>query len=387
LSCLPAYAQNLGRISGLVTDTSGGAIAGATVSVTDVERGITRTVTADESGTYAAPNLIPGTFSVRATFMGFSAAERQNILVGVGGDVHVDLTLQPGEQTQTITVTGEAPQITTTNAQMGGTIVGQDLADLPVAGHNFQQLMAFRPGFIPQKSSGPSQYSNGLRGEYNVYMFDGVQDMMAYRASVPMNIAWLGGPEQSVSPPSDAIQEYNIVEVPKAEYGWRAGAQISLGIKSGTNTIHGSAYALGRDAALTARNPFFSSNPPVAYENFGATAGGPIRKDKLFYFVSYEGNRFSAGSPRIFTVPTFASLGGNASNSIPAALKDMINKGHTNLINQLSLNLAGCVIAPAVQCDPNKGMFINNSLSSTSLPTDFTVTEAIITAWPNSITT
>jgi hypothetical protein len=373
LLCLPAYSQNLGRISGIVTDTSGGAVVGAATVVTDVERGITRNLTTDDSGTYSAPNLIPGTYTVRATFAGFRAVERRDILVAVGGDVHVDLTLQPGEQAQTVTVTGEAPQVTTTNAQLGGTIVGRDLADLPVAGHNFQQLMAFRPGFIPQKSSGPNQYSNGLRGEYNVYMFDGVQDMMAYRASVPMNLPWLGGPEQAVSPPADSIQEYNAVEVPKAEYGWRPGAQISLGVKSGTNTIHGSAYALGRSTATTARNPFFNDNPPVAYENFGATVGGPIKPDKLFYFVSYEGNRFSAGSPRIITVPTFAPLGGNALNSLPDALNDMISKGHANLINQLSLNLAGCVIGPAVQCDPNKSLFINNSSTSTNLPTDFTV--------------
>ena len=112
--CVPAHSQTLGRISGIVTDTSGGAVNGATVTVTDVDRAIPRIVTTDSTGTYSAPNLIPGAYSVHAVYMGFKTFDRQNIDVGVGGDVHVDVTLQPGEQNQTITVTGEVPAITTT---------------------------------------------------------------------------------------------------------------------------------------------------------------------------------------------------------------------------------------------------------------------------------
>ena len=125
--CLPAHSQTLGRISGIVTDSSGGAVAGATVTVTDVARGIPRNLTTDNTGAYVAPNLIPGAYAVRATYMGFQAFDRQGIEIGVGADVHVDITLQPGAQTQTITVTEEAPAITTTNAQLEGTIAANAL--------------------------------------------------------------------------------------------------------------------------------------------------------------------------------------------------------------------------------------------------------------------
>jgi carboxypeptidase family protein len=140
--CSPLYSQNLGRISGIVNDSSGGVIAGATITVTDVERSIARTLTTDGAGAYSAPNLIPSTYNIRAAFMGFKVAERQGVSVGVGQDVHVDLSLQPGEQTQTVTVTAEIPAITTTNAQLGGTVTGATLSDLPIAGHNFLQALS-----------------------------------------------------------------------------------------------------------------------------------------------------------------------------------------------------------------------------------------------------
>ncbi len=126
LLCAPLYSQNLGRISGNVNDSGGGVVVGATVTVTDVERGITRTLTTDTAGAYSAPSLIPAalTACARAFTMGFKSMERQGISVGVGQDVHIDLTLQPGEQTQAVTVTADVPTITTTNAQLGGTISG-----------------------------------------------------------------------------------------------------------------------------------------------------------------------------------------------------------------------------------------------------------------------
>ncbi len=130
----------------LLRIAAGGVVSGAAVTVTDVERKTRRNLTTDATGTYSAPNLIPSTYVVHAAYMGFSPTERTGITVGVGDDVHIDLTLQPGQQSQTVTVTGEAPQVTTTNAQLGGEVTGQALTDLPIAGHNFLQMMALRPG-------------------------------------------------------------------------------------------------------------------------------------------------------------------------------------------------------------------------------------------------
>src|SRR5580704_16462606 len=135
LLCLPVSAQlNLGRIFGGVTDASGGAIAGATVRIVDVQRGITRPLVTDGAGEYSAPSLTPGTYTVIAEDKGFKTLQRENVVVGVGADVRVDLSLEPGEQTQTVTVTGEIPQVDTSNAQLQETIDTTDVANLPIQG-------------------------------------------------------------------------------------------------------------------------------------------------------------------------------------------------------------------------------------------------------------
>jgi len=374
LFCLPAHSQTLGRISGIVTDSSGGAIAGATVTVTDVVRGVPRTVTTDSSGAYVAPDLIQGTYTVHATYKGFQSFDRQDIVIGVAGDVHVDIRLEPGSQAQTVTVTGELPAITTTNAQLQGTISGQDLSDLPFSGHNYVQLLGLLPTFQlrPGSGSGPTQNnSNGLRGEYNVYVLDGVSDQMAYYTTSAVNGGQpAGGSEQAVMLPTDAIQEFNVVENSKAEFGWRPGAQLDVGIKSGTNAMHGTAFALGRDTALMARNPFFGASTPTAFENFGGSFGAPIKKDKLFYFLGYEAQRYDVGNPKTISVPT-TTAGAGVSYSLPDAINALLTNGVTP--SQLSLNLAGCVTVPAVKCTPNAGLFSNGQSGTTSAVTTFPV--------------
>ena len=387
LLCAPLYSQNLGRISGNVNDSGGGVVVGATVTVTDVERGITRTLTTDTAGAYSAPNLIPSTYNVRGVFTGFKAMERQGISVGVGQDVHVDLTLQPGEQTQAVTVTADVPTITTTNAQLGGTISGDVLSDLPIAGHNFLQALTYNPGMLtrPGSGAGPQQWSNGLRSEFNVYVFDGVTDQMTYYTQQPIAVGYpSAAPEQAVILPPDAVQEFNIVENPKAEYGWRPGAQISVGMKSGTNATHGSAFAIGRDTALMTRNAFFPYKTPTQFEDYGATIGGPIKTDKLFYLLGYEGQNEAIGNPTNTIVPTLASLAtsanpaGSPSISFPDAINQLIANGVLKPAavtpgQQLSLNLAGCVVTPAVKCTPNAGLFSNN-LPTTQFPIDYLLT-------------
>jgi len=350
LCCLPAYSQNLGRISGIVSDSTGGVISGATVTVTDVDRGISRTLTTDTSGTYSAPNLIPSTYTVRGTFMGFRPFERQGISVGADQDVHVDLTLQPGEQTQTVTVTAEVPAITTTNAQLTSTINSQVLADLPISGHNWVRMLDLLPTYQIRQGSatGPSQYSNGLRAEYNIYVFEGVTDFMTYYTVGPISLGYTaGGPEQAIMLPTDSIQEFNVIQNGKAEYGWRPGAQINITTKSGTNAIHGAAFASGRSTGLTDRNAFATYIPPVSFEDFDASIGGAIKKDKLFYLVGYEGQRGNVGNPKVLTLPSLVQGAPfSPSTSIPDAIVDLQN--HGVVPNPVMLNLAGCVVGPPV---------------------------------------
>jgi len=378
LLSVPAFSQvNLGRVGGTVTDQTGGAIVGAAVTVTDVERGVTRTLTTDSTGSYAAPNLTPGKYTVHGEFKGFKSEDRQDVVVQVGQDVRIDISLQPGEQTQTVTVTGEQPELNTTNAQLGGTITNETATDLPIAGRTFLYLLNYRPGIAtkPGAGGGLIQYSNGMRPDYNIYVFDGLADVNSWGTAGPLNIGFqAGGPDESVILSVDAVQEMNLVENPKAEYGWRPGAQISIGLKSGTNTMHGTAFGLGRDTSMDTANPFTREVAPTIFEQFGGTIGGAIKKDKLFYYTGYEAQRYNVGNPKNITVPSLVP-GPGAANSFPDAIRDMINHGYTpTTFSQLSLNLAGCTVTGAapytIGCTPNAGLFANNT-PSTSFPTDF----------------
>src|SRR5579863_10484462 len=176
LLCLPAFSQgNAGRIMGTVTDQSGGVVAGATVTVIDTARGVSRTLTSDDAGEYNAPNLTPGAYTVRAEAKGFKKLERQNVVIEVGKEVRVDLTVQPGEQEQTVTVTEAIPLVETTTATLGGTLDNADIVDMPLNGRNYQNLLSLRPGVMTQVGGGPwTQSTNGVRPDESVWMIDGV---------------------------------------------------------------------------------------------------------------------------------------------------------------------------------------------------------------------
>src|SRR6202035_4089629 len=238
LVSLSSFAQgNAGRILGAITDQSGGAISGATVTVTDVQRGVARALTTDESGSFNAPNLTPGTYKVRAEFKGFKAVERDNVLLETGGEVRVDLTLQPGEQTQTITVTEALPLVETTNAELGGTLQSDIVNNLPLNGRNFSNLLQLRPGVtIYPGGSGWTQSTNGQRAHDNVYLFEGVNGSDPWMAQ-PIISAVMGAGDAGTLVSIDAIDEFKTEENPRAEYGWKPGAIVNVGIKSGTNAM------------------------------------------------------------------------------------------------------------------------------------------------------
>src|ERR1700676_4693764 len=176
LFTFPLYSQaNFGRILGTVTDQSGAVMPGAAVSVIDTERGLARSLTTDQAGEYNAPTLTPGTYTVRVEAKGFRMLERQNVELGVGKDVRVDLTLQPGEQNQTITVTEAVPLVETTNATMGGTLENADIIDLPLNGRDYQNLLGLRPGVMLQPGGGPwTQSTNGVRPDESVWLIEGI---------------------------------------------------------------------------------------------------------------------------------------------------------------------------------------------------------------------
>src|SRR5467141_2181016 len=184
LLCLPLFSQgSSGRILGTITDQSGGVISGATVSVTDTERGVTKTLITNEPGEYNAPNLIPGAYKVRAEAKGFKTIERQNIVLEVGKEIRVDLSLQPGDQVQTITITESIPLVETTNATLGGTLNNADIQDMPLNGRNYQNLLSLRPGVMIQPGGGPwTTSTNNVRPDESVWMVDGIINVNMYDA-------------------------------------------------------------------------------------------------------------------------------------------------------------------------------------------------------------
>ena len=323
LACAPAFSQgNAGRILGAITDQTGGAMSGATVTIIDIQRNATRTLTADDSGEYNAPNLLPSTYTIRAEAKGFKTGERTNVLLEINQDLRVDLTLQPGEQTERITVTEALPMVETTNAELGGTLQSEIISELPMNGRNFANLIQLRPGVtIYPGGSGWTQSSNGMRAQDNVYMFEGVNSNDPWM-SQPIISAVMASGDAGTLLSIDAIDEFKTEENPRAEYGWKPGAIVNVGLKSGTNSYHGTAYAYGRDGSWDANNFFVNASAaksaPVALEQFGATFGGPVKQDKLFYFLSFEDQRYSVGATGTLTDPVTAAGISDPAQGFPA---------------------------------------------------------------------
>src|SRR5579863_6718609 len=309
---LPAFSQTVtGRLLGTVADQSGAAVAGATVVLTDVQRGTSRTVLTDESGNYVAPELQPGTYKVRAEAKGFKTVERPNIPVEVGTDLRVDITLPAGSVSETVVVTDEVPLIDTTSSTLGGTLSNAQINDLPLNGRNYENLLQLRPGVMRYPGGGFSTTStNGLRAEDNAYFVEGLFNSEPFSGQAIINGAGIAGDSATILP-IDAIQEFNVQENPAAEYGWKPGAVINVGLKSGTNAFHGTAFAFGRDGAMDARN-YFNAAPAAktsrTLEQFGGTFGGAIVKDKAFFFGAYEGQRYDVGNSYSVSTPSTASL-------------------------------------------------------------------------------
>jgi len=342
LACPALFSQgSTGRILGGVTDQSGGNVAGATVTITDVQRGIPRNLVTDKDGEYVATDLLPGTYTVRVEFKGFKAFERKNILLETGKDVRVDVVLSTGSMTETVVITEEVPMVDTTSTTLGGTISNEIINDLPLNGRNYQNLISLRPGTTVYPGGGPwTQTTNGIRPEDTSYIVDGITNDEAFMGLSVTNAAAVLGDAATLIP-IDAIQEFNTQVNPKAEFGWKPGAITSVGLKSGANEIHGTAYGFGRSDSFDARNyfnPVGTPKTPVELEQYGGSLGGRIIRDKLFYFGAYEGQMYTVGNALGASVPTTASIG-DPSSSIPDAIADLATRGIG--VNPLSNYLLG----------------------------------------------
>ena len=307
LAASAAAQTSTGRITGIVRDSSGGVVPGASVTATDVERNVSRTVLAGEAGSYVLPALRPGDYTVSAEMTGFKKIQRQGVLVQVNQTVRLDFMLEVGELAEIVQVQADAPLLESETSSRGSVINERKIVDLPLNGRDYNQLALLSPGVLPGT---PRLQSIGFRGAFNVngnrtfqnvFLLDGL-DNVSYSNS------FRGDNMQVVQPSVEALQEFKIqTNAYSAEFGRSAGAVVNAVIKSGTNDIRGAIYNFHRNDNLDASN-FFANKTgqekPFRLRNqFGAAIGGPFVPDRTFWFFNYEGLRDREGTVRISSVP------------------------------------------------------------------------------------
>jgi hypothetical protein len=303
-----------GTILGIITDSSGASVPGATVTIKNVDTGLVRTVTTSDDGSYAAPELPIGNYSVTVEKNGFKSGVVTGVRVEVSSERRADFTLQPGEIAQSVEVLGEElSQVSTTEDTLGGIIESKVAANLPVNGRDYQKLIFLVPGVTgspDQITDSPGSFGifsvNGARGRANNFLLDGTDMNDGYRNDPAINEAGVFGTPATILP-VEAIAELHVASNFEAEYGRSAGGVVNVVTKSGTNTFHGSVFDYFRNNALDARNYFNTvglPQNPFHNNQFGASLGGPIVKDKVFFFVDYEGTRETGKQATASCVPT-----------------------------------------------------------------------------------
>ena len=318
------YSQNVyGTIAGTVTDTSGAAVGDVHVTLTNLDTTEAHSIQTNASGNYSFVNVLPGRYRLEAEKAGFKKLAREPIVVQIESGLKVDLSLEVGEVNQTIEVTAETPLIQPGTSSLGQVVESRTVTELPLNGRNPLALVALTAGVVPQGqpsagnsstgnpvganpfAAGDFQIGGGMAGQSQI-LIDGVPTNGAY-----LNVV-------TVIPTQDAIEEFKVqTNNLGPEYGRFAGGVINLSTKSGSNQFHGSAYEFLRNKVLNA-NDFFDNaggvaRPSFTQNQFGANVGGPVLKDKLFFFSSYEGFRLRKGNTYVGWVPTSEERSGNFS--------------------------------------------------------------------------
>ncbi len=308
---MPVLAQVEASIAGVITDSSGAVIAGATVSVRNLENGFTRKVITNESGRYDLPSLPLGRYDVTAEMRGFKSEVKTGVTLVVGQQAVVDLTLQPGEVKETITVKDENPVVNVTTQETSGLVGERQVKDLPLNGRSYDELITLNPGIVNYTSerTGGVGVSNsaignmfavsGRRPQENLFLLNGIE----YTSASEINLTPGGASGELLG--VDAIREFNVItDAYGAEYGKRPGAQVNIVTSSGTNQLHGTSYEFLRNSALDARNFFDEGSIPQFERNeFGGALSGPLQKNKTFLFGNYEGFRQKLGLSDVTLVP------------------------------------------------------------------------------------
>ena len=299
----PAYAQVLGELRGQVSDPDGAAVAGAQVLLTNEATHVVLRGSSTAAGSYQFSQLNSGKYDIHAERTGFAALDRIGVTLTTGQTVTIDLPLRAGSESQSVTVTGDAPLVQSATSDIATTIAAHQVIALPLNSRNFIQLTQLAPGVsLPPGTVLPR--INGGRPRTNEYLFDGISALQPEPGQVVF------------FPIVDGIQEFTVEanNVP-AEFGRFNGGVVNVATRSGSNELHGSAFEFLRNEALNARNYFARTGPKPEYRRnvYGATLGGPLLRDRLFGFADYQGTKQRIGVTRISTVPTLAERAGNFS--------------------------------------------------------------------------
>jgi hypothetical protein len=330
-----AYAANAqverATIVGNITDTTGASIAGVEVALTSQATGSTTRLTTDESGAYTFVNLIPGTYTVQANKTGFRNVVFRDFVLQVSQSARLDIKMEVGAVEQTIEVTGALPLLQTENASVGQVISKEAVQSLPLNGRNFVQLAIIAPGVTGLDYAQPNTINSGRRPDE---LRPGGTALAANGARSTSNQVLIDGIDNSemisqtfiVRPAVEGIQEFKVLtNNAGAEYGRSAGAVVVITSKSGSNEFHGSVFEFLRNEAFDARN-FFANpalpKPPFKLNQFGASLGGPVRKNRTFFFADYEAYREVFGDSQLVTVPTAAMKGGDFRGLVPNGIFD-----------------------------------------------------------------
>ena len=316
LYVLPAASQVTANLSGRVTDQSGAAITGAAVTAKNVGTGLTRNTITGQAGRYHLVALPVGRYEIRASKSGFAEQVRSGIILAVGQDATANMSLQVGQRSEQVKVTSDVPIVNTTTQDLSGLIGEREIKALPLNGRSYDLLLELAPqvvNFTSQKTGGQGVSNSstgnnfavaGNRPQQNMFLLNGVE--------------FTGAAENNMTPGGasgnllgvDAVQEFNVLrDSYGAEYGMHPGAQVNIVTKSGSNQWHGSLYEFFRNSALNARNYFdpLTGTPPFQRNQFGASLGGPIQKDRTFFFANYEGFIQNLHQTSVAFVPSLSS--------------------------------------------------------------------------------
>jgi hypothetical protein len=363
-----AYGQANGSFFGTISDKTGSVIAGATVRVTSQGTGVTREAKTDDTGHYLIPLLPVAYYTVRVESQGFQPVEQKDVRLQIDEHRELNFPMAPASVTSTVEVSATEVAVETTNPTLGQVITSQQVADLPLNGRDFVQLATLTPGTTQETN--PNSFSNGgassevaTRGTFSLsvggsranstdWLFDGVDN----------NELTSGG--IAILPSIDAIEEFKVLTYNySAEYGTRAGPTVLLTTKSGTNQIHGSVFEFFRNTSLDARSYFAASREQFNLNQFGGSIGGPIVKDKTFFFLDYQAKRQRHGIPFIGLIPTPAMVNGDFSLDPLGVARPLAFDGKTTNANGF-LDIVNPYTVTPFQCDSSGNPISPNSNGS-----------------------